>query len=94
MINQVSFDLMTANGPRHITITPINEPVRGGDFFSTGIYKLSAGVVGIGDIIFDLEMKKWVYNGIGELSYEQAAKVADFIKHYKDPPWADPNLLQ
>jgi len=94
MINQVGFDLLTATGLRHITITPINEPVHGGDFFATGVYKLSEGVVGLGDIIFDLEMKEWSYNGIAELTVEEAADVADFIKRYKDPPGADPNLLQ
>jgi hypothetical protein len=94
MINQVGYDIETTEGPLHITITPVNEPVPGGNFYSTGVYKLTDGVVGMGDIIFDDEMREWEYNGIGDLTYEEAEEIAEFIKNYKDPTGADPNLLQ
>ena len=94
MVNQVSYDINTTDGPRHLTITPVNEPVPGGDYYVTGVYKLSDGVVGMGDITFDEDMKEWNYDGIGELTFEEAAEVAEFIKNYKDPAGADPDLLQ
>jgi hypothetical protein len=93
MVNQASYDLETTEGPVHLTITPVNEPVPGGNYFSTGVYKLSDGVVGMGDIIFDANMENWEYDGIGELTYDEAAEIADFIKNYKDPQGADPSEL-
>jgi hypothetical protein len=94
MVNQVSYDINTTAGPRHITITPVNNLLTNGDYFATGVYKLSDGVVGMGDITFDEGMSEWDYDGIGELTYEEAAEIATFIKNYKDPAGADPNLLQ
>ena len=93
MINQVSYDVDTIDGPVHLTITPINEPVPGGNYFATGVYKLSDGLVGMGNIIFDATMEEWEYDGIGDLTYDEAAEIADFIKNYKDPEGADPSLL-
>ncbi len=94
MINQVSYDIETLDGPVHLTITPVNQVVPGGNYYSTGVYKLTAGVVGYGDIIFDADMIDWQYNGIGELTYNEAAEIAEFIKNYKDPEGADPDLIQ
>ncbi len=94
MISQVGYDIETVEGPIHITITPVNEPIPGGNFYSTGVYKLTDGTVGMGNIVFDDEMNEWEYNGIGELTYEEAEEIAGFIKNYKDPEGADPNLLQ
>ena len=93
MINQVSYDVDTIDGPVHLTITPINEPVPGGNYFATGVYKLSDGLVGMGNIIFDATMEEWEYDGIGDLTYDEAAEIADFIKNYKDPEGANPSLL-
>jgi hypothetical protein len=67
MISQVSYDIETVDGVVHLTITPVNTPLTGGNYFSTGVYKLSDGVVGMGDITFDEDMttsvtrkpKKW-----------------------------------
>jgi hypothetical protein len=94
MINQVGYDVNTLDGPVHLTITPIIESLPNGDFYETGVYKLSNGVVGMGNITFNDDMSDWSYDGIGELTYEEAANVADFIKNYKDPAGADPALLQ
>ncbi|WP_428331094.1 hypothetical protein [Mucilaginibacter sp.] len=94
MINKVSYDLQTADGPLHLTISPVNNLLPGGDFYSTGIYKLSNGTVGMGDIVFDEDMNNWTYDGMDELTYDEAAEVAGFIKNYKDPAGADPDLLQ
>lgn len=93
MVNQVSYNINTMDGVVHLTITPVNQLLPGGDFYSTGVYKLSDGNVGMGDIIFNEDMSDWHYDGIGELTYEQAAEVAAFIKSYKDPAGADPNQL-
>ena len=94
MINQVGYNIKTSEGLMHLTITPIIESLTGGNYYETGVYKLSNGTVGMGRITFDEEMTDWTYDGIGELTYEEAAKVADFIKNYKDPAGADPSLLQ
>ena len=93
MVNQVSYDIETTEGLIHLTITPVNELLPTGDYFATGAYKLSDGVVGMGRITFDENMANWEYDGIGELTYEEAARVADFIKNYKDPEGSDPNQL-
>ncbi len=93
MVNQVSYDIDTTEGPVHLTITPVNEPVPGGNYFATGVYKLSDGPVGMGNITFDENMEEWEYDGIGELTYGEAAEIANFIKNYKDPEGADPSLL-
>jgi hypothetical protein len=94
MINQVTYDIVTADGPVHLTITPVNEPLADGNYFSTGVYKLSNGTVGMGDINFDADMDEWDYNGMDEFTYDEAEEIAQFIKKYKDPEGADPNLLQ
>ncbi len=94
MINQVGYNINTFDGPVHLTITPIIESLPDGIYYATGVYKLSAGTVGMGNITFDEDMTSWTYDGIGELTYEEAAEVADFIKDYKDPASADPDLLQ
>jgi hypothetical protein len=93
MVSQVSYDIETTGGAVHLTITPVNEPVPGGNYFATGIYKLSDGLVGMGNIIFDANMEDWEYDGIGELTYDEAAEIADFIRNYKDTEGADPSLL-
>ncbi len=94
MINQTSYTIKTTNGPVHLTITPVNSLLPNGDFYVTGIYKLSSGAVGMGDIVFEENMNEWSYDGMDELTWEEAAKVADFIKNYKDPEGADPDLLR
>jgi len=93
MINQVSYDIETIDGPRHITITPVISPISGGVFYATGVFKLSDGVVGMGDITFDDQMDEWEYDGIDALTLDEAGEIADFIRDYEDPEGADPALL-
>lgn len=93
MINQVGYNINTSDGPIHLTITPIIESLTGGNYYETGIYKLADGGVGMGSIAFDEDMANWTYDGIGELTYDEAEEVAEFIKEYKDPEGADPSLL-
>ena len=93
MVSQVSYDINTIDGRRHITITPVNQPLPGGDYYATGVYRLSEGAVGMGDITFDEDMNDWDYDGIGELTWEEAAVIANFIKNYKDPAGADPSQM-
>ena len=94
MINQTGFNLNTTEGPVHLTITPIIQTLPNNDFYITGIYKLTAGSVGMGSITFNDDMSEWEYDGIGELMYNEAEQVANFIKNYKDPAGANPSLLQ
>jgi hypothetical protein len=93
MINQASYNIRTADGYVHVTIKPVNDLLPNGDYYITGIYKLSDGVVGMGDITFNEDMSDWSYNGMDEFTYEQAEEIANFIKNYKDPEGADPDLL-
>jgi hypothetical protein len=94
MINQTSYDINTVDGPLHLRIIPVNQLLPNGDYYITGRYRLSNGVVGMGNITFDEKMEEWEYDGIGELTYDEAEKVAEFIRSYKDPEGADPDLLQ
>jgi len=48
----------------------------------------------MGSITFNDDMSEWEYDGIGELMYNEAEQVANFIKNYKDPAGANPSLLQ
>jgi hypothetical protein len=95
MINQTSFDLNTTYGRMHLTIIPIIQTLPNGDFYQTGVYKLMNGSVGMGSITFtDEDMAEWQYDGIGELMYNEAERVANFIRNYKDPAGANPAELQ
>jgi hypothetical protein len=93
MISQTSYNIKTIKGSIHLTITPVNELLPDGNYYATGAYKLSDGVVGMGDIVFDMDMNEWDYDGMDELTYEEAEEVAQYIKNYKDPEGADPDLL-
>lgn len=85
MIEQVSYALENEEGVRHITITPVNQVIPGGNMYSTGVYKLSEGVVGLGEIVFDEDKNDWEYTGIGDdLTYEDAEVIAKFILNYED----------
>ncbi len=94
MINQVNYTIDTDQGPIDLTITPVNTQLPNGDFYATGVFKLTDGVVGMGDITFDNEMNEWNYDGFDEFTWEEVAKIATFIKNYKDPEGADPDKLQ
>ncbi len=94
MIKQVSYNINRVDGPVHITITPVNNRLPNGDYFATGVYKLSDGVVGMGEIVFDLDNPDdWTYNGMDEFTNSEATEIANFIKNYKDPEGADPDRL-
>ncbi|SHM18810.1 hypothetical protein [Mucilaginibacter sp. OK098] len=94
MINQTTYTINTTAGMVELTIKPINSLLPDGDFFATGIYELTDGTVGMGEIVFDENMNEWTYNGMDELNWDEASEVAAFIKNYKDPAGADPDLLQ
>ncbi|MEO6149459.1 MAG: hypothetical protein ABIN95_01570 [Mucilaginibacter sp.] len=70
---------------RHLTITPVNEILPTGDYYSTGIYKLHEGNVGMGQITFDPETDDWDYDGSGDLTHEQVVDIVAYIrKHQHD----------
>lgn len=94
MVSQTNYTIQTESGEVHLIISPVNAHLPNGDYYSTGVYKLHDGTVGMGDIRFDENMNNWSYNGMDELTYEEAAEVASFIKNYKDPAGADPDQLQ
>ena len=93
MISQTTYTVNTIDGPIELTITPVNAQLGNGDFYRTGVYRRANGVVGMGEIIFDENVEEWNYEGMDELTWEEASDVARFIKNYKDPVGADPNAL-
>jgi hypothetical protein len=69
------------DGEEHtITITPGNKNFPGGDKFATGVFSLNEGNAGMGEIVFDDHMKQWEYTGMGNLTHEEAARIAGFIQ--------------
>jgi len=93
MISQTTYTVATLDGPIQLTITPVNALLDNGDFYPTGVHRLTSGTVGMGEIVFDENMEDWTYNGMDELTWEEAADVARFIKDYVDPAGADPDML-
>lgn len=65
---------------RKITITPVSQKATDGNLLSTGVFKLSEGQIGMGDIIFDDKMQQWEYTGLGDLTHNDADEIAGFIK--------------
>jgi hypothetical protein len=92
MIKQAEYNLYTEDGDRHITIKPHIETIPGGDKYATGVFALSEGAVGLGDIVFDDDMNQWEYSGIGDLTHPQAEEIAQFIKDYREPDAEDREL--
>jgi hypothetical protein len=58
MTKPVDYTLYTSNGDRFITINPVTEPTTGGHIQATGVFGLNEGMVDLGDIVFDDNMKK------------------------------------
>lgn len=80
MTESKDYTFDTPEGPLTITVTPVNESLGAGMVYSTGVYKLHEGGVGLGDMIFD-ENGDWEYTGIDdELSHGQLMEIAAFIK--------------
>jgi len=85
MIDETYFILETADEDRTITIRPVNQIIPGGDRYFTGVYNLFEGAVGLGSIIFeDEELKVWKYDGFDEITDDEVARVANFIRNYED----------
>lgn len=66
------------DGEEHNIIIRPAKP--GGKLFSTGVFKLFESQISIGDIIFDDKMQQWEYTGLGDLTHQEAAEIAGFIK--------------
>ncbi|WP_183557007.1 hypothetical protein [Mucilaginibacter sp. SP1R1] len=80
MIKPAEYNLYTAYGERCITIKPVNQTISGGALYVTGVFKLKEGEVGLGDIVFDDNMREWEYTGFGDLTHVQAAEIARYIQ--------------
>ena len=83
MQNLTDYILETEEGDRTITIHPVNQHIPGGDLYATGVYSLKEGAVGLGDIVFDDDMNQWEYTGMGDITHDDAALIASFIKNYE-----------
>ncbi len=74
------YKLYSDDSERTIIITPVNQNIPGGDIYVTGVFRLTEGEIGMGDIVFDDDMRQWEYTGMGDLNHEQAAEIAAFIQ--------------
>jgi hypothetical protein len=84
MISQTDYTLFKEDAEHIITITPLIEHVPGGALYLTGVYRLSEGRVGLGELVFDDDMNQWEYTGMGDLTHEEAAEIATFIQANSD----------
>ncbi|GAA4333274.1 hypothetical protein GCM10023149_39940 [Mucilaginibacter gynuensis] len=84
MLAPVSYRLFHDGKYRVITIIPVNETLPNGMLHSTGVYKLSEGPVGLGEIVFDSKMENWEYNGFGDISYQQVNEIMLYIKRINE----------
>lgn len=81
MKQPVIYDLDTDDGIRHISIEPVHQQIPGTNTYATGVFSLLEGETDLGDIVFDDNMHEWEYTCMGNLSHNEAKKVARFIKH-------------
>ncbi|RCH56196.1 hypothetical protein DJ568_05505 [Mucilaginibacter hurinus] len=79
----LNYNVLIDDFVRHLTITPVNELLPSGDYYSTGIYKIHEGNVGMGQVVFDLETDDWEYDGYGELTHKQVEDIAAFIRKHR-----------
>ena len=80
MTDPINYTIFKDGEEHTITITPVNQNIPGGDLYVTGVFRLSEGEVGMGDIVFDDNMKQWEYTGMGDLNHTDAAEIAGFIQ--------------
>lgn len=82
MIDPVLFGLESDGCERPITITPVLNRLQNGELRPTGVFRLAECNIGMGEIVFDDEMKQWEYTGMGNLTHIEAAKIARYIRNY------------
>ncbi|MDB5004054.1 MAG: hypothetical protein JWQ34_2279 [Mucilaginibacter sp.] len=80
MTEPINYTIYKDNEEHTIIITPVNQNIAGGDVYITGVFRLTEGEVGMGDIVFDDNMKQWEYTGMGDLTHKDAAEIAEFIQ--------------
>ena len=85
MTKPVTYSIFLDDEEHYITISPVIQTIPGGNLYATGVFKLSEGTVGMGDIVFDDDMEEWEYTGLGDITHDEAEQIADFIRSYKDP---------
>lgn len=78
----LKFVLYQDGRPRNIIITEVNYASAAAYPPVTGVFKLSEGETGLGNIVFDDKMHQWEYTGMGNLSHDEAAWIATFIKDH------------
>jgi hypothetical protein len=83
MTEALDYIIETDDSQRTITIIPHNEVIPGGAMYATGVYKLTEGNVGLGEIVFDELTDEWRYNGFGELTQDQLFDIVAFIHKHK-----------
>jgi len=80
MIKLADYNLYTADGSRCISIKPVHQTLPGSTLNVTGVFKLKEGSINLGEIVFDDAMNEWEYTAFGNLTHEQAAEIADYIR--------------
>jgi len=85
MERSVIYSIYLGEREHLITITPVIQTISGGNLYATGVFKLSEGELGLGDIVFDDDMEEWEYTGMGDITHAEAEQIANFIRSYKEP---------
>ncbi|MFD2146398.1 hypothetical protein [Mucilaginibacter antarcticus] len=81
MTQPLNYTIFKDDEEHVITITPEIQRRPGDVMYITGVYKLMEGEVGMGDIVFDDEMRQWEHTGVGSyLNHTDAAEIAGFIQ--------------
>lgn len=80
MTGRLKYTIYKDGEEHNVTITPVKQDEAGGNSYSNGVFKLSEGQTGLGDIIFDDQMRQWEYTGLGNLTHQEAAEIAGFIQ--------------
>ena len=81
MNNEQKYILETDHGDRVIKVHTYIHATPGTGAYATGVFALQEGETNLGDIVFDDKMKQWEYTGMGNLTHNEAARIAEFIQN-------------
>ncbi len=85
MKTELKYTLDAGHGIRSISIHAHKYAAAGSGFYAKGVFALQEGDTDLGDIVFDDKMMQWEYTGMGNLTHEEAAMIAGYIKNKSQP---------
>ncbi len=81
MKSELTYTLDTEGGKRSITIHTYNNAAPCSGCYTEGVFALQEGDTDLGDIVFDDKMNQWEYTGMGNLTHNEAAMIANYIQN-------------